>query len=189
VVLEWVTWLGGIKWLQLKAIKLYITPLWSAHVDSNLPFFPCESPLLQCIIQGIKWYMGEGDRCPKTPITCDVLKRLLDTATHLSLASHLNFEATATSSFLGFLRCCTFTIHPAKAFDPSVHITRSCVKFMPYIHAPSYVILTVPSSKWTHSGRAWHSISPVPPEHVHAQLQPSKAYSNTVSSHLSPLIP
>jgi len=146
VVLEWVAWLSSIKQLHPKTIKSYITHLWSAHVDTNLPFFPCESPFLKHIIQGIKQYMGERECHPKMPITCNVLKRLLEATTHSSLASHLNFEAATTSAFSGFLRC-KFTLQPAKAFDPSVHITRSCIKFMPSFHAPSYAILTIPSSK------------------------------------------
>src|SRR5882724_8975378 len=93
VVLKYVTWLGSVKWLQPKTIKSYVTHLQSAHIDANLPFFPCESPLLQCIIQGIKWYMGEREHHPKMPIICNVLKRLLDATTHSSLAGHLNFEA------------------------------------------------------------------------------------------------
>src|SRR5882724_9814807 len=58
-LLEWVAWLGGIRRIQPKTIKSYITHLRSAHVDADLPFSACESPLLQCIIQGIKRYMGE----------------------------------------------------------------------------------------------------------------------------------
>jgi len=49
-VLEWVTWLGSVKQLQPKTINSYVTHLQSAHVNADLPFFPCESPLLQCII-------------------------------------------------------------------------------------------------------------------------------------------
>ena len=46
-ILEWVAWLGGAKKLQPKTIKSYITHLWSAHIDADLPFSACESPLFQ----------------------------------------------------------------------------------------------------------------------------------------------
>src|SRR5467141_2307132 len=104
-LLEWVAWLGGAKRLQPKTIKSYITHLRSAHVDADLPFSACESPLLQRVIRGIKRYMGEHDRNPKMPITCTILKQVLDASTHTSLLERLNLEASVTSAFSGFLRC------------------------------------------------------------------------------------
>ena len=53
-LLEWVAWLGGIRRIQPKTIKSYITHLRSVHVDADLHFSACESPLLQCVIRGIK---------------------------------------------------------------------------------------------------------------------------------------
>src|SRR5882724_3758381 len=91
--------------------------------------------------------MGEREHNPKMPITCIVLKRILVSATHTSLEDHLNFEAATTTAFSGFLRCGEFTVQPTKQFDPSVHITRSCVEFRPSFSAPSNIILTIPSSK------------------------------------------
>ena len=51
------------------------------------------------------------------------------------------------TAFSGFLRCREFTIQAGKAFDPSIHITRSSMQFMLSIAAPSHIILMVPSSK------------------------------------------
>jgi|SRR5882724_820212 len=46
-VIEWVTWLGGVKHLQPKMIKSYVTHLCSTHVDADLALqhvsFPCSS--------------------------------------------------------------------------------------------------------------------------------------------------
>jgi len=80
------------------------------------------------------------------PITCMVLKRILESTHNLSWFSQLNFEAAVTAAFSGFLRCGKFTIQPGKAFDPSIHLTRSCVAFVPSISAPLYAVLTGPSS-------------------------------------------
>jgi len=146
-VLEWATWLGGAKRLQPKTIKVYITHLQLAHVDADLQFSACESPLLQQVIHGIKRYMGEKECNPKMLITFQVLGKILRAATHPSLEDRLNFEAATTTAFSGFLRFREFTIQPAKAFDPSIHIMRSCIQFMPLISCPSHIILTVPSSK------------------------------------------
>ena len=92
-------------------------------------------------------YMGERDHNPKLPITREVLARILASATHPTLSSKLNMEAAVTTAFASFLRCSEFTIQAGKAFDPSIHITRSCVQFMPSIASPSHVVITVPSSK------------------------------------------
>jgi len=51
------------------------------------------------------------------------------------------------TAFSAFLRCGEFTVQSGRAFDPSIHLTRSCVDFFPSISAPLYVVLTVPSSK------------------------------------------
>jgi len=91
--------------------------------------------------------MGERDRNPKLPITREVLACILASATHPTLSSKLNMEAAVTTAFAGFLRCGEFTIQASKAFDPSIHITRSCVQFMPSIAAPSHIVITIPSSK------------------------------------------
>src|SRR5882724_5419942 len=146
-VLEWVAWLGGAKRLQPKTIKSYITHLWSAHVDAGLPFSACESPMLQHRIRGIKRYMGEHERSPKLPITRDVLAHILASATHPNLSGRLNFKAATTTAFSGFLRCGEFTMHSGRNFDPSIHLTRSSVEFVPSFVTPSHVVLTMLASK------------------------------------------
>src|SRR5882724_10016933 len=89
-ILKWVAWLGSVMRLQPKTIKSYIAHLWSAHMDTNIPFSVCESPLLKQVICGIKRYMGQREHNPKLPITCGMLKKLLEAATHLSILGHLS---------------------------------------------------------------------------------------------------
>ena len=132
-LLEWVAWLSGAKRLQPKTIKSYVTHLQSAHVDAGLSFSACESPMLQRVIRGIKRYMGERERNPKFPIMPEVLMCILGSATHMTLSSKLNMEAAVTTAFSGFLRCGEVMIQAGTAFDPSIHITRSCMQFMPSI--------------------------------------------------------
>jgi len=87
-LLEWVAWLGGVKQLQPKMIKAYIMHLQSAHIDADMPFSACKSPLPQRVIRGIKWYMGEKDRsasCPLHVKYSGAYSRPLPT--HLCLAS------------------------------------------------------------------------------------------------------
>ena len=83
----WNGWHGSVapKGSSQKKIKAYITHLQSGHVNAGLAFTACKSPLLQCIICGIKRYMGEHEQIPKLPITCDVLTHMLASPTHSSL--------------------------------------------------------------------------------------------------------
>ena len=146
-ILEWVGWLGGMKQLQPKTIKSYVTHLRAAHIDTDLPFATCKSPLLQRLILGIKWFTGEWERNPKLPITCDILREILEAATHSSQLGKRNFEASMALSFSTFLRCREFTIPAGKKFNPAIHLTTNVIKFVPSFELPSNVVLTLPSSK------------------------------------------
>src|SRR5882724_3919337 len=103
--------------------------------------------MLQCLIRGIKRYMGECERSPKLPITCDVLTRILTLATHPNLSGRLNFEAATTTAFSGFLRCGEFTMYSGRNFNLSIHLMRSSMQFVLSIIVPSHVVLTVLASK------------------------------------------
>src|SRR5882724_9998616 len=59
-------WLRGIEHIQLNTIKSYITHICSAHVDADLPFTHCKSPLLQGLISGIKQFMGKRECKPSS---------------------------------------------------------------------------------------------------------------------------
>ena len=91
--------------------------------------------------------MGEHENTPKLPIMHDMLMSILASAAHSNLSSRVNFEAAVTTAFSWFLRCGEFMIQTGKAFDPSVHIMRSSVQFMPSITIPLHVIIIIPSSK------------------------------------------
>jgi len=146
-ILEWVGWLRGMKRLQPKTIKSYVTHLQSSHIDADLPFATCKSPLLQRLILGIKWFTGEWERNPKLPITCDILREILEAATHSSQLGKRNFEASMALSFSTFLRCREFTIPASKEFNLAIHLTTDMIKFVPSFELPSHVVLTLPSSK------------------------------------------
>ena len=178
-LLEWVTWLGGVKQLQPKTIKAYI----SLMCDQPMFTQTCPSQhatLLQRVIRGIKSYMGEQDHNPKLPITCEILRCMLAASTHSSLLCQLNFEASVTTAFSGFLRCGEFTVQDNRGFDPSINITRGAMEFFPSIESPSSTILTIPSSKTDHFERAVHLGK------AHVQCQPSRAFLNMTGGLQSP---
>src|SRR5882724_1418105 len=102
------------------------------------------------------------------PIRSMVLKRLLEHTHHSSWVASLNFEAVVTTAFSAFPRCGEFTVQSGRAFDPSIHLTRSCVDFFPSMLTPLYAVLTVPS---TPSEKGWPTTSPRPQGHIHAWSQ------------------
>jgi len=116
--------------------------------------------MLQRLIRGIKRFTGERERNPKLPITCDILRAILEAATHSSQLGKLNFEASTALTFSAFLRCGEFTIPAGKDFDPAVHLTTDVIKFFPLLEHPSHMVLTFPTQKLTPLGRALTSSSP-----------------------------
>ncbi|KLO04127.1 hypothetical protein SCHPADRAFT_793030, partial [Schizopora paradoxa] len=98
-ILAWVSSLAGS--VQPATIKSYITHVRSLHVDADLPFDACESPVVQRVIRGIKKYHGERNRKPKQPITLPILQALLP---HLP-TENLDLYAACCVAFAGFLRC------------------------------------------------------------------------------------
>jgi len=100
-----------------------------SHIDAGL-LFCCESPMLQCLIRGIKGTWGSTE-ITKLPITRDVLAHILASATIRILAAGLILKPH-DYSISGSLRCGEFTTHSAE-FRPSIHLTRSSMEFVPSI--------------------------------------------------------
>lgn len=144
-IMEWVAFLGG-RSLQPKTIKSYLSAVRSLHVDADLPFEVCESPVVQRLIRGIKRYHGERARNPKLPITIELLRRLCGRLASSSSLSDVLFMAAATLAFAGFLRCGEFTLEREK-FNPAAHLSRSSVQFLPSGDSPTHLLLSLPSSK------------------------------------------
>ncbi|KAJ3783467.1 hypothetical protein GGU10DRAFT_273509 [Lentinula aff. detonsa] len=134
VLKEWVASLG-MRALQPKTIKAYLSSIRSMHVDADLPFDACESITLQRIIRGIKRYYGEKGRNPKLPITLDILRAITAPAISVKLAWSTLF------------RTGEFTLGEHESFDPAVHLTRDSIQFLPSFDCPTYIRITLPSSK------------------------------------------
>ncbi len=144
-VMEWVASLGA-RGLQPKTIKSYLTGVRSLHVDADLPFAVCESPVVQRLIRGIKRYHGERARNPKLPITLDILRRLCSSLSPTSLQD-VNFQAAITLAFAGFLRCGEFTVSKESAYSPSTSLSRGSAQFLPDLATATHVVISLPASK------------------------------------------
>ena len=116
------------------------------HIEADADPAACESPLVQRLIRGIKRYHGERGRKPKLPITLPILSQLL---AHLQPARdplHRVVHAASCLAFSGLLRCGEFTTKSAH-FNPAIHLSKSCLKFMPNALSPAYMLLSIPASK------------------------------------------
>jgi hypothetical protein len=145
---EWVASLG-MRALQPKTIKAYLSSVRSLHVDADLPFDTCESPTLQRLIRGIKRYYGEKGRNPKLPIALDILCAI----TAPALAGDLNsipdavFDAASKTAWSALFRTGEFTLGDRDIFDPTFHLTRDSIQFLPSFDNPTHVRITLPASK------------------------------------------
>jgi hypothetical protein len=77
------------------------------------------------------------------------LQRLAQISNPSSSLHAANMDAAIKVAFAGFLRSGEFTIRSTKytAFDPSCHLTRGSISFLPSFDDASSVSLTLPASK------------------------------------------
>ncbi|KAF9443180.1 hypothetical protein P691DRAFT_639880, partial [Macrolepiota fuliginosa MF-IS2] len=127
--------------LQPKTIKGYLSAVRPLHVNKGLPFTSTESPTVQHVIRGIKRYFGEHERNPKAPITLPLLQKIcLSTSSFAPTQDfRLLFQAAATIAWAGFLRCGEFTLPENTRFDPTIHLSQSCLSFHPSISNPTHI--------------------------------------------------
>jgi len=117
-----------------------------------------------------------------------VLGAILDAAMHSSQLGRLNFEASVTLAFSGFLRCGEFTVPAGKEFDPVIHLTSESIRFVPSIQSPTHVVLTLPSSKTDLFRKGVDiSIAAVPGAHTCAVAALQSLYRHGHKSPGSPL--
>lgn len=131
--------------VQPKTIKAYLTHVRSLHVDSDIPFTACESPVVGRLIRGIKVYHGEKDRKPVQPITLPVLTALLEQLKPGVVAGHTDIYAACCVAYGGLLRSGEFTAGKGK--NTNLGITRQHIQFLPNFEHPTHIILTLPASK------------------------------------------
>ena len=140
-------WLSSLApQVQPATLKSYLTHVKSMHIEADLDFSACESPLVQRLIRGIKRYHGEKGRKPKQPITLPVLTQLLKSLQPRNDPLHCVVYAACCLAFSGLLRCGEFTTKSSR-FNPATHLSKSCIKFMPSPASPAYILLTLPASK------------------------------------------
>jgi len=107
-----------------------------AHVDAGLSFSACELPMLHHVIRGIKRYMESMSALLSCPshVMCSQDTGHQQPIQTCGAGSISRLQSPQHSQ--GSLRCGKFMIQNGKAFNPSMHILRSSVQFMPSITVP-----------------------------------------------------
>ncbi|KAM5537893.1 hypothetical protein V8D89_008369 [Ganoderma adspersum] len=144
-IMEWIASLGARN-VRTKTLKYYLNDIRAFHVDAGYPTTVCESPVVQRLIRGIKRVHEERLGNPKLPITIDVLRQLC-AAVSSDRLQDVVFKAAFTVAFAAFLRLSEFTVPVNAPFDPSTHLSRGCVEFLPNASSPTHVALSLPASK------------------------------------------
>ncbi|KNZ81095.1 Integrase/recombinase xerD like protein, partial [Termitomyces sp. J132] len=144
-ILSWVASLGGQ--VQPKTIKSYLTAVRSLHTDAGLPFEAIDSPLVQCLIRGIKRYHGEKEHRPVQPVTLPVLTALLAQLWPSITPRHTVIYAACCLAYSGLLRSGEFTTGKGGRFNPSLNLSHDCVTFQPNFANPTHARITLPASK------------------------------------------
>ncbi|KAJ7723586.1 hypothetical protein B0H16DRAFT_1787680, partial [Mycena metata] len=108
--------------VQPKTIKAYLSAVHSLHVDTDLPFDVCESPVVQHLIRGIKRFHGEKDRKAVQPITRSILLAILAQPRPGVIPGHTALYTAYCFGYAGLLRSGEITVGNGK--DSSLNLTR-----------------------------------------------------------------
>ncbi|CAK5284821.1 unnamed protein product [Mycena citricolor] len=132
--------------VQPKTIKQYLSHVRSFHVDADMPFTVCESPILQRLIRGVKRFHGECDWKPVQPITLPILTAMLSELRPGDTPGHTTLYAAFSLAYAGFLRSGEITAGSGSS-SASLNLRRSNVEFLPSFDECTHVNLTLPASK------------------------------------------
>lgn len=144
-IVEWIAYLGTRN-VRSKTLKSYLVDIRALHVDAGYATTACESPIVQRLIRGIKHVHGEYPGHPKLPVTIDILRQLCAALSSDDLYD-VALKVAITVAFAAFLRLSEITLPLHTPYDPSIHISRGCVQFLPNASSPSHVALSIPASK------------------------------------------
>ncbi|KAF7368055.1 Integrase/recombinase xerD [Mycena sanguinolenta] len=144
-IMSWIASLGGR--VQPKTIKAYLSAVRSLHVDADLPFTICESPVVQRLIRGIKRFHGEKDRKPVQPITRPILLTILAQLQPGTIPGHTTLYAAYCLGYAGLLRSGEITTGSGSGKDASLNLTRDAIQFFPDFNSCTHIELTLPGSK------------------------------------------
>jgi hypothetical protein len=143
-IMCWVASLAGR--VQPKTIKAYLSAVCSLHVDADLPFSICESPVVQRLICGIKRFHGEQDRKPVQPIARPLLLAILAQLRPGVIPGHTTLYAVYCLAYAGLLRSGEITVG-SRDKDSSLNLARDSMQFYPDFENCTHITLTLPGSK------------------------------------------
>jgi hypothetical protein len=126
--MSWVSSLAG--WVQPKTIKAYLSAVCSLHVNTDVPFTECKSPVVQQLIHGIKCFHGEKDHKPIQPITRAILLAILAQLQPGVITGYTVQYATLCLTYTGLLRSGEITTG-LSGKDTSLKLTCDAIQLFP----------------------------------------------------------
>ena len=108
--------------LRQSSIKVYISAVWSLHVDRGFPD-PLENCLrLQRVVRGIKCPQASLLANPCLPTSSNIFHIIHSALNRNSFDDHM-FWTACLLAYFGFLKSAEFTILSLSAFNPSHHLS------------------------------------------------------------------
>ena len=176
--------------LHHSSIKVYLSAIWSLHIDQGFP-----DPLVNCLqlqrfLRGIKRHQGSTlPQCQ--PVKVDlmhIIQRSLDT--HNS--EHVMLWAACCLGFFGFLWAGEFTVN--STFEPSIHLTVQDLQVDAEVNPFSLCICIITSKTdpfrhgcFIHLGRGQAPFCPVSAVFAYLHLQGPSSDSLFIDTHDLPL--
>lgn len=142
--MHWAAELAGQ--VRAKDIKKRLSSLRSYHVDMGFDIDVFRNQQLDQVVRGIKRLIPDPDRRERTPITREILVRLLNSLDPSTPKGRL-LRAAFSLAFAGFLRSGELTYEAEDMRNPdfpSWNITRASIQFDPEGH---FMLLLLPASK------------------------------------------
>ncbi|KAG6843471.1 hypothetical protein H0H87_004081, partial [Tephrocybe sp. NHM501043] len=144
VILAWMASLGGH--VQPSTIKAYLTSVYSLHTDANISSDAMDSPIMQHLIQEIKWYHGKCYCCPVQPITLSILLSIIEQLCPGITPGHTVLQAAFCLAYSRLLHSGEFTTGKGK-YNPSLNLSHNNIEFVPNFNNITHAHLTLPASK------------------------------------------
>ena len=112
--------------LRHSSIKVYLSAVWSLHVDQGFPDPVVNCLRLQRVVRGIKRSQGALPSRPRLPVSSNILC-IMYSVLDLKSFDDVMFWAACLLAYFVFLQSAEFTIPSLSAFNPSVHLSVSDV--------------------------------------------------------------
>ena len=107
--------------LRAASIKVYLSAVYSLHIEYGFPDPVLNFPHLQRVVRAIKCLQGSASS--EQPSITNSIMLVIFNSFDLALPDHCMFWAACTLAYFGFLRASKIMVPSANSFPPSDHLT------------------------------------------------------------------